>query len=428
MRESLLLTLRAAMRGRILVLLLGATGLIHWLMPEFVRSDGTAAGGFEMYVRAVPGFAAVVVQLAILCIACGMFAREREEKRLALALTRPASAFSIAVGKWLGLSAVAAVALAFSSALLLAFPPDTIEKLPPCRHHYAPSLPPPEVTASHMLASYLQDPETPEAVKKAPKSAILALLTTKEQDRYDVVRPGDTMAWPYDIDALKAKMSAGERLSLLVRFSTQFEMRIPVAGGLSLGGYSAAVSNNTQSLIEIPFSRADGTNGTDGLCLKFSNTGKSAVMIRPRRDLEVLAPADSFSWNLLRAQLEILSRAMLLAAYGLFLSAALSHPVAVFTALASFAVVLMVPSVIVQFPDEFHAPLADRIGLALSRCVRTVTSSVSTPSPVSDLATCRAVEWMPMLRVVAVNSLLAPCALLAAAAFIVRRKPLADAS
>ena len=428
MRESLLLTLRALMRGRILILLLGAIGLIHWLMPEFVRSDGTAAGGFEMHVRAVPGFSAVVVLLAILCIACGMFAREREEKRLALTLTRPASAFSVAVGKWLGLSMVAAVALSFSSALLLAFPPGMVEAMPPCRHHYAPSLPPPEVTASHMLASYLQDPETPEAIKKASKSAVLTLLTTKEQDRYDVVKPGDTMAWPYDIDALKAKMAAGEKLSLLVRFSTQFEMRLPVAGSLRLGGYSAAVSNNTQALIEIPFSRAGEMNGRDGLSLEFSNTGKSAVMIRPRRDLEVLAPADSFSWNLLRAQLEVLSLAMLLAAYGLFLSAALSHPVAVFTALASFAVTLMVPSVIVQFPDEFHAPLADRIGLALSRCVHAVTSSVSMPSPISDLATGRAVEWIPMLRIVAVNSLLAPCVLLAMAAFIVRRKPLADGS
>ena len=427
MRESLLLTLRALMRGRILILLLGAVGLIHWLMPGFVRSDGTVSGGFEMYVRAVPGFVTVVLQLAVLCIACGMFAKEREAKRLALTLTRPASAFSVAVGKWLGLSIVAALALAFSSVLLLAFPPDTIEKLPPCRHHYAPSLPPPEVTASHMLVSYLQDPNTPEAIKKASKSAVLTLLTTKEQDRYDVIKPGDTMVWPYDIDALKSRMAAGEKLSLLVRFSTQFEMRAPVAGVLRLGDYSAVVSNNTQALIEIPFSRAGETADKGGLKLEFDNTGKTAVMLRPRRDIEVLAPADSFAWNLLRAQLEVLSLAMLLAAYGLFLSAALSRPVAVFTALASFAVVLMVPSVIVQFPDEFHAPLSDRIGLAISRCVQAVTSSVSMPSPVSDLATGRAVEWMPMLRTVAGNSLVLPFVLLAISAFIVRRKPLADA-
>ena len=427
MRESLLLTLRALMRGRILILLLGAVGLIHWLMPGFVRSDGTVSGNLEMYIRAVPGFVAMVVQLAILCIACGMFAKEREEKRLALTLTRPVPAFSVAVGKWLGLSIVAAVTLAFSSALLLAFPPDKVGKLPPCRHHYAPSLPPPEVTASRMLLSYLQDPDTPEAIKKASKSAVLTLLTTKEQDRYDVVKPGDTMVWPYEIDALKNKMDAGEKLSLLVRFSTQFEMRTPVAGNICMGDYSATVSNNTQALIEIPFTRAGvAVKKESGINLTFSNTGKTTVMLRPRRDLEVLAPADSFAWNLLRAQLEILSLSMLLAAYGLFLSAALSRPVAVFTALASFAVVLMVPSVIVQFPDEFHAPLADRIGLALSRCVQTVTSSVSMPSPVSDLATGRAVEWMPMLRTVVGNSILLPCVLLALSAFIVRRKPLAD--
>lgn len=427
MRESLLLTLRTLMRGRVLFLLLGAVGLVHWLMPDFVRSDGSASGAFEMHVRAVPGVVAAIVQLAVLSIACGLFAHEREQKRLALTLSRPVSAFAVAVGRWLGVSVIAACALMFSSALLLAFPPDMGNApLPSCRHHYAPSLPPPEVSAGRILASYLEDPATPETIKKASRRAVLTLLTTKELDRYDVIKPGDKMTWPFDIGSLKDRMVAGEPLSLRVRFSTQFEMRTPVAGEISVGDYVAVVSNNTQALIEIPLVRV-GAHGAEGpLGLTFANTGTTAVMIRPRRDLEVLAPADSFWWNLFRAQIEVVSLSMLLVAFGLFLSAALSRPVAVFTALASFAVVLMVPSVIVQFPDEFNAPLSDRIGLALSRCVQTVTASVSGPSPMSDLATGRAVEWIPMLRTVAWNSVLLPCVLLALSAFIVRRKPLAD--
>ena len=98
MIASFLLTLRALVRGRVVVLLLGAAGLIHFLMPGVVRSDGTAAGAFEMHIRSVPGSVATMLLLTMLTVACGLFAREREDKRLALALVRPASALGIATG------------------------------------------------------------------------------------------------------------------------------------------------------------------------------------------------------------------------------------------------------------------------------------------------------------------------------------------
>ena len=114
-----MLTLRALVRGRMLVLLLVAVALVHWLMPGIVRSDGTEAGALEMYVRSVPGSVAAAVLLTVLAAACGLFAREREEKRLALTLVRPVNALGVACGKWLALSLTAALALALSSLLLL---------------------------------------------------------------------------------------------------------------------------------------------------------------------------------------------------------------------------------------------------------------------------------------------------------------------
>ena len=425
MPTSFLLAFRQLVRGRVLLLLLSGIGLVHALLPRFVRSDGTAAGALEMYVRAVPGVALVIVLLTLLAVAAGFFAQEREEKRLALTLVRPVSAYAVAGGKYLALVAVAALALAFSAGLVGLFAPAS---LPPCRHHYAPSLPPAEVVASHLLADYLADPKTPEAVKKASKSAVLTLLTTKETDRYEVVKPGADMIWPFEIAALKAKMAGGEELKLRVRFSTQFEMRAPVAGRFTLGDYAAVVSNNTQAVLDIPLAKGagEGASNEKELLLHFANTGASAVMVRPRRDLEVLAPADSFAANLLRAEIEGLALAALLAAYGLFLSAALSRPVAIFTALVTFVIVLMVPSVIAQFPDEFNAPLADRLGLMLSRGVQFVTASISTPAPISDLATGKAIEWAALGRTVVLNIVVWPSALLALSAFIARRKPLAD--
>ena len=97
-----------------------------------------------------------------------------------------------------------------------------------------------------------------------------------------------------------------------------------------------------------------------------------------------------------------------------------------FTALVTLAVVLVAPSAIAQFPDEFHASLGDRIGLAISRGIQSMTTSVSDPSPISDLATSRAVEVVPLLWTLLGNVLVRPAILLAFAAFIARRKPLPD--
>ena len=55
MIPSFLLAWRALVRGHVLTLLLAATALAHLLLPALVRSDGTAAGWREMYIRAVTG-------------------------------------------------------------------------------------------------------------------------------------------------------------------------------------------------------------------------------------------------------------------------------------------------------------------------------------------------------------------------------------
>ena len=167
-------------------------------------------------------------------------------------------------------------------------------------------------------------------------------------------------------------------------------------------------------------SAASATNS-----LVFTNTGTAPVMLRPRRDIELLLPADPFVANLARATLQSFATIALLAAFGIFLSAALSRPVAVFTALVLLAVALMVPSAVEQFPDELEISFANRIGLWLSRGVSFATASFVAPSPVSDLATGRCIEWLALARTVLEDLVAWPAALLALAAVLVRRRPLA---
>ena len=414
MIPAFILAWRALVRGHVLTLLLAATALAHLLLPALVRGDGTADGWREMYVRAVSGSTFLFTAATVLVCACGFLAQERRRVRLTLVAVRPVPLFSFAAGTWLALCLAAGLAYCATAAFTWARMPSA----PGCMHHYAPALPPPAETAKRMMAEYLADPATPENVRKAPKSAVLSLLTNKELDRYDVVRPGAEMAWPFP-EGLAGQAGVQVR----VRFATQFELRAPFEGTFTLDGLGAAVSNTTQAVLDIPLAPRAGAAASGG-GLHFANTGRETVMLRPRRDLELLSPADGFPANLARAVVQMLASTALLAAFGLFLSAALSRPVAIFTAVIAVLVAMMAPSVVSQFPDGLDVALSDRIGLAISRAVSLLASAAGESEPISDLATGTCIEWRELGRCVLLNAGLLPAGLLALAAFVVRRRPL----
>ena len=386
MAESFLLAWRALLRGHVLTALLALTALAHLLLPAVVRSDGTAESAREVFLRAVPGSVYTVLCVALLACACGLVARARESHRLALAMVRPVSAGAVVFGPLLALVAVAAVVLAFNAGLTCARGGWT-----DCRHVYAPELDPPEKAARQMLQEILANTNTPQEVRSAPRHRLLSILIGREVDRYESIPPGRDMAWPFPDEAA----SVPEGVVARIRFS--------------------------QAVLEIPLARV-GADGTDGVPrLRFRNTGKSTVMLRPRRDVEVLTPADSFGMNMLRATGEMLCVIAFLCAFGLFLSTALSRPVAVFTALVFLVVTEMAPAVLEQYPESLGLPLTDRVGLWLSRGVAFATSAVAGPQPVSDLATGTCVEWSALGYAALVDAVVAPFVLLSCAAYLVRR-------
>ena len=320
----------AGVRDRITTALLVLAGLAHAFLPFIVRSDGTDVGGREMFLRAVPGSVYSVLCVALLSCACGLLARERESNRLALAVVRPVSAFTVVLGKLLALVAVAAIVLAFNSALTCAR-----GGWKGCVHVYEPVLEPPEIAARRAMEEMLKDTNTPQEVRSAPRHTLLTILTGREIDRYDTVPASHAIQWPFASEAANAATGLVAR----IRFSTQFNTRAEVSGAVTFGPWSSPVSNNTQSIIELPLLRTSSANAEGPLSpFVFSNKGTSSVMLRPRCDIQVLSPADSFAMNILRASCEMLFVIAFLCAFGLFLSSALSRPVAIFTALLSAAV------------------------------------------------------------------------------------------
>lgn len=421
MTDAFKLAWRTLLRGRFLPLLLIGVAAVIVLMPGLIRTDGTDSGARELYIHSVLGCAAVLVFISILCASCGHLARSREMNRLALSLVRPVGAFGAMIGVWCAYLAAAAAAMSVAAVAVYFRAPGGEQR---CCHNIAPVMPSPMSVAAATIDEFLARPSIPDAVRKAPRKSVLAYLAAGEMDRYDSIPPGAEIRWNFP-----AELAMASDLTLRAHFATPFAMRAAFAGEFAFGDMRAVVSNDTQSVLDVKL--AKGCAGKEVVAaqgsvvpLSFKNTGAETVMLRPRQDLLILAPADSFGANLSRAVLHSLAGVALAAAFGIFLSSALSRPVAVFTAFVSVAVICIAPSVIEQFPDGAGLSLGDRVGLALSRGVYAATSSFSDAAPIADLAEGKCVEWPDLARVVALDALIIPAVFLGLAAFTVRRKAL----
>lgn len=407
------LEILALVRSRTLAMLTAAS--VAWMLafPHLARGDGTAAGARELDIHFSLGGVFALLVVALLSSATGAIARERVAKRLQLTLVRPVRYLSIALGKILAHVAVGAFVLAVSCGVLAA----RSDLGRSCSHVLSPVLPSPAEEARDMYDAYLKDPETPEAVRKAPKAVVLRLLTQRAVDHYQTISTNSSTAWRFD---LSSAAGDGGPIAVRLRFTNQLEMRQDVVGDFRFGGLSATVSNMTQAVLMVPLA-GQGWAPADGV-LGFSNRGKTALMLRPRRDINLLTPADAFGWNLLRAYVALVAILAIVVALGIFLSAALGRPVALFVAIVLLVVGEMSPSVVEQYPDELETSIADRIGLVITRFAATVTRPVSSLSPLASLAKDECVEPREMARVALLGSVVLPFAFAILAAFALPRK------
>ena len=400
-------------RSRTLALLTAAS--VGWMLafPLIVKGDGTEEGARELAIHYSLGGVFVLLVVALLASATGSLAAERTARRLQLTLVRPVRYFAVVLGKILAHVAVGAVVL-FVACLVLSVRTDLSR---PCSHVLSPLLPSPREEAKTMYEDYMKDPNTPDAVRKAKKEAVLRLLTQRAVDHYQTIPTNTVAVWNFD-PASHGLLAAHP--SVRLRFTNQFEMRQDVVGSFRLSGLTGAVSNITQAVLLVPLS-GTATNAADAQ-LTFENRGESALMLRPRKDIHLLVPADRFGNNLLRSYLAMLAVLTLVVSSGLFLSSALGRPVALFVAFSVLIVGEMSPSVVQQYPDELETSLADRIGLVITRFATEVTRPLSSLSPLESLAKDECIEVSVLAKTMVADMVLLPCLLSLVAAFVMPRK------
>lgn len=408
------------LRSRALAILAALSLAWMFLAPHVFRADGTVEGARELCVRFSLGGVTLMLAVTLLVTAAGSISRERMAKRLQLTLVRPVRRLTLVMGKIAALSFVGALVLALAAGVE-GVRQDGARR---CNSVYRPMLPSPAEEAKRVYEAYMKDPETPPSVKRAKKSVVMRLLTQRALDHFQTVSTNATVHWRFAVDP-----AVDAARAVRFRFTNPYEMRDDVRGRLETDdGCAAVVSNITQAVVTVPLARGEGSREKgigsveEGVGLSFYNGGKRALMLRPRKDIELLVAADGFRVNLVRAYLELVGMLTLLVAFGVFLGAALSRPVAVFVAIVVLALSEMSPSVIEQYPDALETNRVDAMGLALARFTAAATHPIGSLSPLAALSGDERVEPRDVARVLATDMLVLPLVLAVLAAWAVPRK------
>jgi hypothetical protein len=347
------LTIKAALRYRLVqilaVLLLAAV----IFLPAIVKHDGTARGFTQILLTYSMGSVTLLLGFATLWLACGTLARDVEECQMQMVAVKPIARWEIWLGKWLGLVLLNGLLLGIAGGAMYGvliwrarlLPPVALEELQTKVFVARGSIK--ESVDTRGIEAEV-DRRMAERLKEASVAAMdrgFVRQQIREQVRaqFQIVRPGMARRWILDFGA----RAAGQRdAPLSVR--AKFVAAQPTPSGTYYGVWEIGPPEGqryrpeTMSLASDTFYEfviPPGLIGGDGrLAVDFLNYNDTAVLFPLEEGLEVLYAEGGFGINFMRAMVIILCWMALLAAIGLAAASFLSFPVAAFLSLALLVV------------------------------------------------------------------------------------------
>ena len=440
-----LLSIRAAIRSRVVaaLLILLAVGVIG--IPHLVTGDGTPASEMQVRLRYTLAFGVGVLGLATLWASCAAFGAEIDSRRFELTAVKPVHPLTLWLGRWLGillldaillLAVVAGVRVQLGQALAGLSGSRDPAALMVSRAVARPLLPAPEVEARQQFEELRRENRLPRELSAA---VVFRQLVLESRNRYTVLHPGEHAAWKF---LLPQPVAADGRLWIRLRFDTEAESLADVRGicrlrrpGETAWAAEVPVNDLVRNELELPVS-AVPLAGAKEIELQFAyqaSAETAALLIQPRRFLAVLTPQGSFTGNLARVLLAHLAILAALAALGLMLGACFSFPVAAFAATAMLLVVVVVagsePTDLQDDPGLGERPtLMERASLAVTRSVDVVTRPLLQPEPLSQAVAGERVPAADLERLLFWGGCIYPLAFALVASRVLRRREMARQS
>jgi len=342
-----LLSMRAALRSRLVLTLAALLLLALAGLPGWLRGDGTANGTFTLLVGHTLAACFFLLAATSLGAGCAAIAVERGAGSAVLTAVKPVRPLALWFGKWIGIVLLDAalllvVILGLRLQLLLR----------------APSLPADWRRCDRIISCVLPDPaeEAARAVRAlrregrlpADRSAAEARadLERELRNRYTLIHPGESRSWRF---ILPRRVKAGRAPVLRAVFETPYGLREETAvalrawtlapPGIRFEAETALMAGET---LTIPLPPGFGEAGaTVETAFQVPPGAGAPLLLHPGRNLALLLPGGSFERNAALAALILLAALAALAACGLALGSCFSFPVASFAATALILLALL---------------------------------------------------------------------------------------
>ncbi len=445
------LTLRAAIRYRIVVvmaaLLLG--GVV--VLPLIIKDDGTARGFTQIILTYTLTLTTTLLGFATLWLSCGILAREIEEAQMQMVVVKPIGRWQIWIGKWLGILMLNAMLLALAGVAIFFLMSYRANKLEPkqravleneifvarkvAREQSADY----EAEARAIVRDRLQKSPPPEGLSIAQ---IQTLIREQLKSRDQLVPPGNRRMWSIFVG------DPAELRNVPFVIRTRFEPPVPdlnerfpvhfeFGDQNSRNQYETNFIMPAETFVEFPIP-ANLLNAKGELHVRFDNLTQKALLFQ-EEGMQVMHRIGGFGGNFTRGLVIIFCWLALLAAIGLTTASFLSFPVAAFCTIGMLILGLSTgtlkqivdengiiqvdqntgkveqPGIINQFAVPFAQILLHTLNLARGF------------SPIDSLSSGRAITWLDLTRAFTQICLILSGALAAIGIAVFTRRELATA-
>lgn len=416
------LTVQAAIRNRLVIILglLLLCGVVA--LPVFIKHDGTARGLTQILLAYTLSMTTALLGFASMWLGCGTLAREIEESQMQMVVVKPVARWQIWVGKFLGIMALNAFLLLVAGTAIFFLLQWKARSLSPkeiavlknevmvSRASAAEPTPDYQGQATKIIKERLKG-EVPPDINVAE---LKTYITEQVKASLEVVAPGLGRQWTINLGSasrvkdlplyIRAKFNAAKAPES-GSFETFWELGVPESARLYRT--NILMAPDAVSEFQVPPNLA----GEDGvLTVRFYNYGDTPLIFPLADGMEVLFREGGFALNFYRGLGVVLCWLAVLTALGLTASSLLSFPVATFCTLG-LLVVGMSTGTLKQVIEEggimgvnhetgfVETPtFLDSFAVASAKGTLKVLNLARGFSPIDNLSSGRSVGWLELAQ------------------------------
>lgn len=420
------LTVRSAVRYRIVQFLTLALMVLVVGLPIMLRHDGTARGLTQIILTYSMGSIITILVIATFWLAVGNLAREVEDGQMQMVCTKPVAGWRIILGKWLGIMAVNGTILFFAGTTVQFLMQWRAQQLPPDEQKILDSeiltarsavpfaLPDFDRLAEEKLAADLGKLE--DLPEDFDREAVLASHKRGFINRQEAVLPRQDKTWVFPLGAASARVNE-EAPSLRIRFRAAGNKHEPIHLGTTwhLGPestnrahYHAELTTDTFHELTLEPGLVDKEGN---LTVRFVNQNQRVILFDLADGPELLYVEAGFETNVFRAFAILFCWLGLGAAVGLTAASKLNFNVAAFFTSGLLAIGLFSGTISIvshngtiwaggHHGDEAKLNLvqraADAVLVPMIRFLDYLLGAIADYSPIEALSLGRSVSWLEL--------------------------------